>query len=289
MLGEIEVLQPGLFSTIQDFGRKGFQKFGIPQSGVMDSYAVKKANLILRNKPEDSVLEITQLGPKLKFHEAAKIVISGANLSPEVDGVVVEQDSVIKMNGGEILSFGRRKLGCRAYVAIKGGFRTEKIFQSRSWYEGISSFQKLEKGARLPFEVNENEKKETFTSVKSFLDYMKSGEVEVYPGPEYDELCDAQKLLLEKTEYTIGKNNNRMAIQLAEPLVNDLTAIITGPVLPGTIQLTPSGKMMVLMRDAQTTGGYPRILQLSEDGINTIAQKVMGDRVTFKFRHYKNN
>ncbi|MDT0644331.1 biotin-dependent carboxyltransferase family protein [Zunongwangia sp. F363] len=286
MMGEIEVLQPGLFSTIQDYGRMGFQKYGVPLSGAMDTYAAKTANLVLRNKVSDAVLEITQMGPKLKFHQPAKIAIAGADLSPRVEGRAVAQNSVVKINSGEVLSFGRRKIGCRAYLAVKGGFKTESIFESRSWYEGITTYFKLEKGLKLAFEANEKEKAEINAGLKPLQDYIRSGEIEVYPGPEYDVLCDAQKLLLEKTEYGIGKNNNRMAIQLAEPLVNELDAIITGPVLPGTVQLTPSGKMIVLMKDAQTTGGYPRILQLSEKGMNALAQKVMGDRIKFKLRPY---
>ncbi|WP_373057556.1 biotin-dependent carboxyltransferase family protein [Zunongwangia sp. H14] len=287
MMGEIEVLQPGLYSSIQDLGRAGFQKYGIPQGGAMDIYAAKTANLVLRNKAKDAVLEITQMGPKLKFTQAAKIAISGADLSPVVGGKTVAQNTVVKINSGETLSFGRRKSGCRAYLAVQGGFKTEKIFESRSWYNGISSFSKLEKGMRLKFEVNDTEKAETFAGVKPFSGYITANHIEVYPGPEYDALTDAQKLLLEKTEYGISKDNNRMAIQLLEPLVNELDAIITGPVLPGTVQLTPSGKMIVLMKDAQTTGGYPRILQLSENGMNTIAQKVMGERFSFKILHYK--
>ncbi|MGB7786903.1 MAG: allophanate hydrolase subunit 2 family protein, partial [Salinimicrobium sp.] len=75
--------------------------------------------------------------------------------------------------------------------------------------------------------------------------------------------------------------NNRMGIQLQEELPNTLDAILTGPVLPGTVQLTPSGKLIVLMRDGQTTGGYPRVLQLSEAGINALAQKLPGEKFRF--------
>ncbi|MDT0650956.1 biotin-dependent carboxyltransferase family protein [Autumnicola edwardsiae] len=280
-MAKIDVLQPGLFSTIQDFGRLGFLKFGVPQSGAMDFYAAKMANLILRNKADAPVLEITQMGPKLQFSAPTEIAIAGADLSPKINGRQIENISVFKVVAGETLSFGRRKNGCRAYLAVKNGFDSELLMNSKSWYNGLTENFKLEKGMALPYAPFEEKELSTHSSVRFISDYIVSKSIMAYPGPEYNQLCDAQKALLMETGYTIGKDNNRMAIQMMEPLVNDLEPIITGPVLPGTVQLTPSGKLIVLMRDCQTTGGYPRILQLSENGINCLAQKVAGEKIKF--------
>ncbi|MDT0688191.1 biotin-dependent carboxyltransferase family protein [Salegentibacter sp. F188] len=287
-MSKIDVLQPGLFSTIQDFGRFGFLDFGVPQSGAMDFYAAKMANLILRNKANDAVLEITQMGPKLQFSAPTEIAIAGADLSPKINGNEVENISILKIVDGDVLSFGRRKNGCRAYLAVKHGFESELLMNSRSWYTGLTESYKLEKGMTLSYSSFEKMEPTTYSSVKFHSEYIESNNIEVYPGPEYDQLSKAQKALLLKTDYGIGRTNNRMAIQLDEPLVNDLEPIITGPVLPGTVQLTPSGKLIVLMRDCQTTGGYPRILQLSGDGINGIAQKVAGDKIEFVLKELKN-
>ena len=283
MKAEIEVLQPGLFSTIQDSGRKGFLKYGIPMSGVMDFYAAKMANLILRNPPDSAILEITQMGPKLKFSHPVKISICGALLSPKINNFPIENNWVYKIEAGDELSFGKRQLGCRAYLAISGGFKTGKVLKSRSWFDGVTDNFKLNKKLKLPYEFSNESKMETNASIKFTSEYLVTSEIEVFPGPEFDLLTESEQEILRSRYFSIDKNNNRMAIQLKEIMENTLKPIITGPVLPGTVQLTPSGKLIVLMRDCQTTGGYPRVMQLSETGMNKIAQKIIGDSVNFAF------
>jgi len=283
MKAEIEVLEPGLFSTIQDPGRNGFLKYGVPMSGVMDLYAANMANLILRNKPDSAVLEITQMGPKLKFSHPAKIAICGASLSPKINNYQIENNKVYKIEAGDELSFGKRLLGCRAYLAISGGLKTERILKSRSWFEGITDNFKLVKNIKLSYESTNESKIETNASIKFTSEYLVSKEIKVFPGPEFYLLSDKQQERLRSRNFSIDKNNNRMAIQLQEVMENTLKPIITGPVLPGTVQLTPSGKLIVLMRDCQTTGGYPRVMHLSETGMNRIAQKIIGDSISFAF------
>ena len=280
-MGKVKVLQPGLFSSIQDYGRFGNMKYGVPASGVMDRYAARTANLMLRNDANDAVLEMTMMGPKLEFSAATKIVISGANLSPKLNAREIENNTIIEIAKGDILSFGRRIFGCRAYLAISGGFTSEEILGSKSWYDGITKHQKLEKGMEVLFTEDAVSKIETFAALKFKGDYLKSSEVKVYKGPEFDFLSEEQKSKLETLAFSIDQNNNRMAIQLQEELPNALEPIITGPVVPGTVQLTPSGKLIVLMRDCQTTGGYPRVLQLSDKGLRTIAQKLTNEKVNF--------
>ena len=281
---EVEILQPGLFSSIQDLGRTGFLKFGVPLSGSMDSYASGMANLLLQNSPNAAVLEMTQLGPKLRFSAATQIVISGAHFSPELNGNEIENNKIYEIRPGDIMAFKKRKFGCRAYLAVKNGFKTEQVLGSRSWYEGITTFYKLEKGMKLAYQSFNWQNAESTAAVKED-DYLTSEKVEAYAGPEFHLLPEEKKKELQKCHFSIGKNNNRMGIQLQDPLSNNLQPILTGPVLPGTVQLTPSGTLIVLMRDGQTTGGYPRVLQLREKGISTLAQKVQGDQIQFFLRN----
>src|SRR5690606_8334151 len=140
MTAEIEVLQPGLFSTIQDLGRFGFREYGVPLSGPMDSYAAHLANLILHNNPHNPVLEITQIGPKLLFNAPASIVITGGILSPAINGFGITNNRIQRLAAGDILSFGKQVLGTRAYLAIKGGFSSYKVLNSFSWYEGLTPY-----------------------------------------------------------------------------------------------------------------------------------------------------
>jgi len=104
----------------------------------------------------------------------------------------------------------------------------------------------------------------------------------VYKGPEYKQLTDKQLEVLFFKEFTVAKENNRMAYQLKEKIMGHKISMLTSATLPGTVQFTPSGKLIVLMKDAQTTGGYPRILQLTEKSISILSQKRMGDNLSFK-------
>lgn len=284
MKAEIEVTRPGLFSTIQDMGRRGYLRYGVPVSGVMDQYAAKIGNLLLQNPADAAVLEMTLIGPTLIFHGSAKIAISGADFSPQVNKAPVSNNAVIIINPGDELSFGRRIFGCRTYLAVSGGFQTENPLDSQSWYEGVTAQSKLERGDKIPFNSAEDAASETQTAVKVESGYMEQSEIAAFPGPEYHLLSKEEQEILLNFQYSVGKNANRMAIQLKEEFENTLAPILTGPVLPGTVQLTPSGRLIILMRDCQTTGGYPRVLQISEEGMNVLAQKVMGDKLQFNLK-----
>ena len=286
MKAEIDVLQPGLFSTIQDLGRFGFQKFGVPQSGVMDRYAMRVCNLILGNKEEDSILEITMQGPQLKFNAPTGICISGANLSPQLNGNKISQNEVIRIHEGDILKFGKPKAGFRSYLGIKGGFHSEKLMDSFSWYEGLIEDFRLKKGTKLHYTSSEYKIEPTNATLKINLDYLNETAVEVYAGPEFGKLTYSQQNQIFSSAFKTDESSNRMAVQLKERLANDLEPIITSPVMPGTVQLTPSGKIIILMRDCQTTGGYPRILQLSEKGIQVLSQKLPGTEINFRKKEY---
>ncbi|MDR5590666.1 biotin-dependent carboxyltransferase family protein [Christiangramia sp. SM2212] len=287
MKAEIEVLQPGLFSSIQDLGRLGFQKFGVPHSGVMDRYAMRICNLILGNSQNCSVMEITMQGPQLKFNDATRICISGANLSPKLNDSSVEMNSSIKISEGDILKFGTRENGFRSYIGIAGGFESESVMESKSWYEGITENARMVKGMKMPYKQVFDKNVSTYSSLKINTEYLASDEIEVYPGPEFENLNTTQKEQLFGSSFKTDQSSNRMAVQFMEDLENELAPIITAPVMPGTVQLTPSGKIICLMRDCQTTGGYPRILQLSEKGIQVLSQKLAGEKVKFKKKEYR--
>ncbi len=286
MTGKVEVLNPGLYSSVQDGGRFGFMEYGVPVSGVMDSYAAGLANLLLKNPTDAAVVEITLLGPKLLFSKATTIAITGADINAMLDGRTISNNQVVQVNAGEVLSFGKREYGYRAYLAVQGGFLTEEVLNSRSWYDGITSFSRLEKGMKLNYAEPSENIPSSLVAVKPGA-YLTSVAVEAFPGPEFELLSAEEKTLIQNSNFFIGKNSNRMGIQLEGPFRNSLAPILTGPVVSGTVQLTPSGTLIILMRDGQTTGGYPRVLQLSEQGINTVAQKIMGEKLQFNLNKYE--
>lgn len=281
----INVLHPGFFSSIQDLGRIGYQHLGVPISGAMDKHSAQMANAILGNEDSCAVMEITMLGPKLEFTCDSVIVIAGANLSPCLNSNKINNNSVVNVSKGDVLSFGKPISGFRAYLAVSGGFQSEKVLHSRSMYLGITEVSSIKKGDKLKIQQKKHKSK-TYAAIKIRTNYLNENVVYVYKGPEFHLLKDEQIAKLFNQEFTISKENNRMAYQLDELITNNLDDIITSLVMPGTVQLTPSGKLIVLLRDCQTTGGYPRILQLSDNSINTIAQKMTGESIKLKLLEY---
>ncbi len=282
-MNEVRVLKPGFYTSIQDLGRFGFRSYGVPVSGVMDSLSAQKANLLLNNNPNAVVLEITMTGPVLEFSDKTQIAICGAEFDLSLNTASIRNDKVYSIAAGDALRFGGLKKGFRAYLAISGGLCTEKVLNSCSQYAGITSQNRLLKGDILAFENNDKPLKSgarvNFEAIGIF-----DSKIEVYPGPEYELLpVNLQERLIQDS-FSLSPSSNRMAIGFKELVPNNLSGITTSPVTPGTVQLTPGGSLIALMRDSQVTGGYPRVLQLSEFGICTLAQKRPGEQVEFRLK-----
>jgi len=130
----VAVLKPGMLSTLQDGGRYGFQHLGVPVSGAMDSFSHRIANILVDNKTDEATLEITLRGPRLRFEREALIALCGADLSPTIDGIVAPEGKALRVRAGSVLDFGDSIAGCRAYLAIQGGFDVPVVMGSRSTY-----------------------------------------------------------------------------------------------------------------------------------------------------------
>ncbi|MWW23280.1 5-oxoprolinase subunit C family protein [Algibacter lectus] len=278
----IKVLRAGFYSTIQDFGRYGYQEFGVPFSGVMDRKAAAFANSLVGNYEDEAVLEMTMLGASLQFSVNTHIAFSGAQMDAKLNDVEITNNGSIAIKPGDILNFGKLKWGFRCYLAVLGGFKTETVMKSKSMCSNITKASRLLKNDELAINASSLENQNRYSRIRYDESYINSSNLEVYVGPEFENLTDAQQKKLLSIRFTISNNNSRMGYQLNENFQNNLEAIITGPVIPGTVQLTPSGKLIVLMRDCQTTGGYPRVLQLSETAINSLSQKYTGQAISFK-------
>lgn len=281
----IEVLSPGFYTTIQDLGRFGYADKGVPCSGVMDSYSAQLANQIIGNNSNDSLLEIALGKLILKFNNETIICVSGADLSSKLNGNSLDINKAILVQKNDVLSFEKSVFGVRAYLAVKGGFQTPIKLGSRSFYAGITSQNLLRKDDVLPIEFLVTDKNLSNATVKVDIAHFTDKKLIVYPGPEYELLTVAQKAQLSSSEFVISNDNNRMGYRLEGLVENELPSMLTSAVLPGTVQLTPSGRLIILMRDCQVTGGYPRVLQLSDQSINRLAQKSTGDKIQFTVEH----
>lgn len=277
----VKIISSGFHVSIQDLGRIGYGSFGVPTSGAMDMYSAKLANSLLNNNENDAVLEITFGACKLQFDSDCTICITGADFSAVINNNKVALNTKLQLKKGSILSFGKRIYGVRIYIAITKGFQTKVVLGSRSLYKGITQESLIKKGMVLPVISNQKRLYKSFASVKIDHNHFNSENIECYKGPEFDLLSKTQKTQLLNTIFTISSNNNRMGYKLEEPVDNIFPSMLTSAVLSGTIQLTPSGKLIILMRDCQVTGGYPRILQLTENAINKLGQKTTSDKIQF--------
>lgn len=277
----VKVLQTGFFTSVQDLGRFGYQQYGVPYGGVMDERAALIANLLLGNAKNNAVLEFTMTGPKLQFLCTTKICISGGDFQPKLNSIPINNNSVIVVKEDDILSFGAKKSGFRGYIAVLGGFLTDVVMKSRSMFKNVTQHQTIQKNLLLPIKSAVTIEKQSNASLAVNNVYLEEKIITAHKGPEFHKLTIQQQKKLLNAGFTVSKNNSRMAYQLTELLPNTLEPIITSVVLPGTVQLTPSGQLIILMKDCQTTGGYPRVLQLSNTAINILAQKFTGDELVF--------
>lgn len=277
----IKVLKSGMLTTIQDKGRLGFASLGVPISGAMDSFSAGLANKIINNANDDAVIEITLGNCSFQFLTATEISITGADCNAILNDKKVHVNKRIPINKNDVLTFEYPKLGVRTYIAVKGGIQSKKVMNSRSFYKNITSNYKLNKEDTLlinsyPAKINQN-----YTAVKIDKRHFLENKLICYKGPEFELLSKENQQKIFNSQFSIAKENSRMGYKLNEYLINELPQILTAAVLSGTVQLTPSGTLIILMRDCQTTGGYPRILQLSEQSINILSQKTTNDIIRF--------
>lgn len=279
----IKVLATGIYTSIQDRGRFGYRNLGIPLSGVMDAYAADLANYLVDNEGNMAVLECTSQGPTLLFEEDAVVAITGGNSMPLVNGKSISTNNAISIVKGSTLAIGRIFKGLRTYIAFQGGIASEVVLGSRSQYSGITPSAMLKRGQTLSIDPYALDKPISRVAMPTKID-LQGKVLEVYPGPDYQNLSVEAKQNLSEVILTIAPESNRMAVLFHSTDVFTAAEIITAPVQPGTVQLTPSGQIIILMRDGQTTGGYARILQLSEASICLLSQKRPGEEIRFNIQ-----
>ena len=280
----IAILHPGIYCSVQDQGRFGHTKIGVPQAGCADAYAAKMANALLKNHEKDALIEITFGQGEFKFTSDTYICLTGGDFSPKLNGKLIKMQSVFFIKKDSVLSFGKRVYGARVYLSVQGGIQTKTVYGSRSFFDGITQ-QKLGKGAMLPILPIQKYADNNFSRVRVSEKHFATIYLPCLKGPEFFKLNQEQQRKL-FTPFSISDDNNRVGYRLKESLKNNLSSILTSAVLPGTVQLTPSGKCIILLQDCQVTGGYPRILQLTEIAIARVSQKITGDKIQFILEDY---
>ena len=281
MTHKLEFIKPGLYTSLQDQGRSTGRRWGLPQGGAMDLWSARRANLKLNNAAHLPVLEITGMGPTLLCHGEGQLGLSGAEITVFKNNEAITPPGLINFQTGDILKFGTTSAGFRTYLSIKNGFLAEELFGSVSPIAGISAALRFHKGDLAYFSATPP-LPETNARLKKHL-LFPDKTIQTMAGPEYDLLTKTQQSFLIQTIFTISPSASRMAYPLlpTSPNLRHTISLLTSPVVPGVVQLTPDGQLIVLMRDAQTTGGYPRILVVTEAGMNRLGQMRGGAEVLF--------
>ncbi len=276
----LEILEAGFYTSIQDQGRFGRRDLGVPISGPLDDYAATCANSLLENLSDAAVLEFTMTGPKVRFGQTTYFTLTGAAVQVHLNQEPLATYCVYRAAAGDILHIKSITNGYRGYLAVKNGFQTKPVMNSRSMYRYISDAARIAKGNEIPYSRNENFSPKISEMIPK--DYLNTTALRVTQGPEYRFLSDKHLDQVFRKDFSISNTNDRMAYQLSENITTHEISILTSATLPGTVQLTPSGKLIILMKDGQTTGGYPRILQLKQEDLSILAQKKSGDSITFQ-------
>ena len=286
----LEVIKPGFFTTVQDGGRWGYQQYGVGISGAMDAFALSCANLLVGNSEGAAGLEITVIGPTLRFTQETILAITGADFNPRRDGEPLQSWTCHQAQPGSTLSFGGGKGGVRAYLAVSGGIAVPPVMGSRSTYL-LGHFGGLDGRALrvqdslpiLPLAAGTRHRIGTFFPENFRPAYKKNPTLRVVLGPFEEFFSEEGIRAFFSTKYTVSPQSDRMGYRLkGEPIKRQKSGeMITCGLANGTIQVPPDGQPIVLLADRQTIGGYPIIATLIHADLPLIAQCMPGDRVRF--------
>ncbi len=281
------VLKPGFFTTVQDLGRQGYLKYGVPISGAMDTFSLTAANLLVANNPDNACLEITLIGPELQALTKTQIAITGGAISPKINGQNVPMWKTLNIQEGDIISFGKMESGCRVYLSIRGGINTPLVLGSRSTYVrggigGINGRQlktgDIIEGSKTPLLKVEYKMPEEL--VPQFTNHIKA---HVIMGPQDDMFTEEGINTFLSSHYKVTSEADRMGYRLEGPPIEHKAKaeIVSDALLPGAIQVPKNGKPIVIMRDAQTTGGYPKIAVTITSDLSMLGQAKPNDAIEF--------
>ncbi|WP_248930123.1 biotin-dependent carboxyltransferase family protein [Paenibacillus hamazuiensis] len=302
----VTVLRPGLHTTVQDLGRFDYRGVGVPVSGALDAFAMRVANLLAGGAEGCAVLEATMAGPALRFEQSALIALCGGELDARVDGAPVPYWRPVLVRRGSVLELGYARSGCRAYIAVAGGFAVPAVMGSASTYvrggfggfagRALQAGDTLARGEPGPAGRALAERLAAaapgaaaawppwFVQPELLPAYGQGVTVRAIPGPELDRFDPAARDRFWSEPYRVTVRSDRMGCRLegAELQLRQPLEMVSEAVAPGTVQVPPGGQPIVLLADCQTTGGYPRIAHVAAVDLPLLAQLKPGDTVRFR-------
>ena len=294
MTPALRVVAPGLLTTIQDFGRTGYQHLGVSVNGALDPVSLRAANLLVGNAPGTAALEVAYLGPTLVVEtDDVRIAVVGARAAIDVlpdetaaEGRRVEGMQSLRLRRGEAVRIGALTGGTVLYLAVEGGFEIAPVLGSLSTCirGGIGGWQgrALKAGDRLPLcRTGAGDRGEVRLEG---LDLAPPPRIRAIPGPQHDHFPDDEVAAFFAGEYTVGPSAARMGMRLTGRPIRPLRGfdIPSDGIAPGSIQVPGHGQPVVLLADRQTTGGYPKIATVISADLPALARLPIGARTGFE-------
>lgn len=288
-MGVIKIIKPGLYTTVQDKGRMGFQRYGIPVAGAMDDFAFRIANILVGNDENEAVLEATFLGPVMEMNFDGYIAITGAFMDPRINDKKVKMWRSIKVDKGDILEFSGSTEGLRTYISFGGGLAINEILNSKSTYVrgslGGFNGRKLLADDEITINVSNSKAEPGKYIPTGFIpSYAKEINVRVILGPQDDHFSKEVVETFLNSPYKITAEADRMGYRLEGPTLSHIKGpdIISDGIAIGSVQVPGHGFPIVMMADRQTTGGYTKMATVVTADLPYLAQMGPGDVMHFQ-------
>jgi len=289
-MGSVKIINPGLLTLVEDSGRHGYQQYGVPVSGVMDTFSHRVSNILVGNNELEAVLEVTMIGPQIEFSDQTAIAITGGDLSPAVNGTAVPMWESLLVNKGDRLSFQGLKSGCRSYIAFSGGIKVPGVMGSKSTYtrgkiggfkgRALKAGDMLEIGPSSEGPARLGGRKTPPEYIPGFPTTL---ELRVTLGPQEDYFTAEGMQTFLSGLYEVSNECDRMGYRLNGEKIRHIKSgdIISDGIAMGAVQVPGHGQPIIMLADRQTTGGYTKIANVIWADLPKIAQAKPGDKIRF--------
>lgn len=301
----IRVVKPGLLATLQDAGRTGLAHLGIGRAGAFDAPALRIANALCGNRDDACALEMTLLGPTLRFDSAARIAVTGAPVALQVDGEARPAWAPVFVPAGATVAIGAMREGCRGYLAVRGGLAVEPVLGSCSMDinaglgprdgKPLQAGDVLEMGSGPFFKDSRDARHDVGRNEPGTISFWwldprpwfmpdPDRPLRLLPGTHLGQLTATSRNTLFSEAFTVHADSNRTGLRLTgtKLALRAPIEMVSEGCVPGLVQLPPSGHAIVFGPECPVSGGYPRLGQIAAVDLPRLAQLRPGDALRFQ-------
>jgi biotin-dependent carboxylase-like uncharacterized protein len=291
MSASLHVLSPGPSTTVQDLGRPGYQRFGIPVGGALDSFGLRAANALVGNAPDVGALEIVYRGPTFAVEApSVRVAFFGSRARVRVRRQGIAQEfptgRSIRLLAGDVVEVGALAGSSLLYAAIEGGFAIAPLMGGVSTYlrGGLGGWQgrALRTGDLLPLARERVDERDE--AAIDDVGLAPPAQLRVVDGPQADHFAEDGLAAFYDSEYQVGPGADRMGVRLSGPAMRHAHGhdIVSDGIRPGSIQIPGDGQPILLRCEHQTTGGYPKIATVISADLPALGRLGVGDKIRFK-------